>query len=86
MTETTNSVPYIVYELTVDKLTTVIKRLWIMLLVLVFLLVGTNLAWLYYESQFENVSIEQEVQQESDGDGSNSFVGGDYYSKPDNKD
>lgn len=56
-----------------------IKRLWTALILLIVLLVGTNAAWLWYESQFvDEVVTEQTVTQEADG-GSNSFVGGDYY-------
>lgn len=84
--ENKKDIPYIVFELTVDKLTTVIKRLWIALILLIFLLVGTNIAWIYYESQFEEVSFEQEVQQEADGEGNNSFIGGNYYGETDSKD
>ena len=37
-------------------------RLWIVVLVLIVALIGTNVAWIYYESQFiEEVSVEQEV-------------------------
>ena len=53
---TDKSVPYIVFESTICRFDRVIKRLWIIILVLVFLLLGTNLAWLYYESQFEEVT------------------------------
>lgn len=55
-----------------------IKRLWIIILVLVVLLFGSNAAWLYYESQFTEIAVTQEVDQEADN-GSNHFVGGDYY-------
>lgn len=56
-----------------------IKRLWIVILVLIVLLVGTNVAWLVYESSFEEiVATEQTVTQETEG-GNNNFVGGDYY-------
>lgn len=55
------SVPYYVHEGTVDRLMSIVKKLWILALVLVILLVGTNLAWILYESQFETVTVEQEV-------------------------
>lgn len=55
-----------------------IKRLWIVILLLIVLLVGTNVAWLVYESSFEEITTtEQTVTQESDN-GNNSFIGGDY--------
>lgn len=66
-------VPYIVFESTICRFDRVIKRLWIIILVLVFLLLGTNLAWLYYESQFEDVTTEtttvtQDVDSGENGD------------------
>lgn len=54
------------------------KRLWILIILLVVLLFGSNAAWLYYESQFTDEVITQEVTQEADN-GINRFVGGDYY-------
>ena len=56
----------------------IIKRLWILIIVLVVLLFGSNAAWIVYESQFETVTITQDVEQEAE-DGVNHFVGGDYY-------
>lgn len=54
-----------------------INKLIAVILVLVFLLVGSNVAWLIYESQFETVEATyQEVVQEADN-GENNFVGGD---------
>lgn len=56
-----------------------IKRLWIVIILLIVLLVGTNVAWLVYESSFEEIATtEQTVTQETEG-GNNNFVGGDYY-------
>ena len=56
-----------------------IKRLWIIIIILIALFCATNLAWLVYESQFEEVqertSIEAE-QETADG-GNNYIVGGD---------
>lgn len=45
-------VPYVVHESDMARLERTIKRLWILLLVMLVLLVGTNGAWIYYESQF----------------------------------
>ena len=58
------NVPYIVHEASMARMERQIKRLWITILVLIFLLVGTNGAWLYYESQRE--TIYQEVTQEAE--------------------
>lgn len=51
-----------------------VKRLWITIILLIALLVGSNGAWLWYESQYEQVT--QTVTQDADN-GTNSFVGGD---------
>ena len=51
-----------------------IKRLWIVILVLIIALIGTNGAWLYYESQFETITTE--VTQEN-ADGYNNYIGND---------
>ena len=58
------NVPYIVHESTMARMERQIKRLWIAILILIFLLVGTNGAWLYYENQWE--TIDQEVTQEAE--------------------
>ena len=65
-------VPYIVHESAMARQERTIKRLWILLLVMVVLLIGTNGIWIYYESQFEDISIEQEV---DTGDGDAFVVG-----------
>ena len=74
------SVPYIVHESSMARMERQIKRLWIAVLLLIVLLVGTNAAWLYYESQWETVY--QEVAQEADN-GTNNFVGGDVIGETD---
>jgi len=38
-----------------------IKRLWVLIILLIILLFGTNAAWVYYENQFETVSVTQDV-------------------------
>lgn len=52
-----------------------IKRLWIVILVLIIALIGTNGAWLYYESQFEDVVTTEIVQENADG--YNNYIGND---------
>ena len=49
------SVPYIVHEASMSRMERQIKRIWITVLVLIVMLVGTNGAWLLYNSQFETV-------------------------------
>ena len=69
-------VPFIVHEGTMARAEITIKRLWITILLLIVLLVGTNGLWIWYESQFEYSQTTQEVTQESNH-GDNSFIGGD---------
>ena len=57
-----------------------VRRLWVTILVLIFLLVGTNGAWLWWSNQWETVY--QEVTQEADN-GTNNFAGGDVIGETD---
>ena len=57
-----------------------VRRLWVTILVLIFLFVGTNGAWLWWSNQWETVY--QEVTQEADN-GTNNFVGGDVIGETD---
>lgn len=52
-----------------------IKRLWILLILVISLLVATNGAWIWYESQWEVVET-TEITQENDG-GYNNYIGND---------
>ena len=52
------------------------KRLWIIVIILIVLLFGTNAAWFYYESQFEEV-VTSTIEAEQDGEGVNIVSGGD---------
>ena len=66
------TVPYIVHEGMMARAERTAKRLWITILLLIVLLVGTNGAWIWYESQFEDIAISQENE-----DGYNNFIGND---------
>lgn len=90
-------VPYLVHEDDMARLERTVKRLWILIIILIVSLIGTNGAWLYYESQWEVVENSTEVTQDvdatADGDSDLNLntVGGDYYgseseSTPDSKD
>lgn len=37
------------------------KRLWVVIIILIVALIGSNAGWIIYESQFEDVTVEQEV-------------------------
>ena len=58
-------IPYIAHESMMSRMERTIKRLWIMAIILIVLLVGTNLAWLYYEMQFEDVVTTETFTQEA---------------------
>ena len=70
--QTPKDVPYIAHESAVARLERVIKRLWVLVLALIILLCASNAAWLYYESSFEEIRIEQDNES-----GYNNFIGND---------
>lgn len=78
-------IPYYVAEAMADRQSLTIKRLWIMCILLILLLVGTNCAWLWYESQWEYVETTESVEQEIEGEfgeGDVTVIGiGDNYGK-----
>ena len=71
------SVPYIVHESDMSRLERQLKRLWIVILVLIFLLVGTNIVWIVYESQFETVETVEEIVVDADENGIANYIGND---------
>jgi hypothetical protein len=75
--EQRQTIPYIAHEADMARQERTIKRLWIVVLLLIVMLVGTNCAWLYYESQFSDEVTTIEAEQESES-GNNYAVGGDY--------
>lgn len=68
------NVPYIVHESSLARMERINRRLWIALILVICLLVATNGAWLWYESQWE--VVETEITQENDG-GYNNYIGND---------
>lgn len=79
-------VPYLVHEAEMTRQERTIRRLFILCLVIFIAFVGSNLAWIIYESQFEvlETTTQQEITQESEsGDNYAVAVGGDYYGETD---
>lgn len=74
-TSAPENAPYNVYEFALTRMDRMAKRLWVTVLVLIFLLVGSNGAWLWYESQWETVES-WEITQENE-DGINNYIGND---------
>lgn len=54
-------IPFLAHESTVSRLERIIHRLIVVVILLIVLLVGTNGAWLWCESQFETIAVEQDV-------------------------
>lgn len=78
MDENNLSVPYIVHEGDMTRLERTNRRLWILSIMLVLLLVGTNAGWIWFENQFEDVETvtTQEVDQDVDtGEGAATVIG-----------
>lgn len=71
-------VPFIVHEAAEARHERTVKRLILLITLLVVLLVGSNLAWLAYESQFEEVVETETYTVDMDtGEGSANYIGGD---------
>ena len=69
------AVPYIVHESAMARAERGAKRLWVVIILLIVLLVGSNGAWLWYESQFETVETVEVTQENADG--YNNYIGND---------
>lgn len=69
------NIPYIAYESAMSRFERINRRLWIALILVIILLVGSNIAWLIYESQYEY--YETNIEADQDGDGINIVGGGD---------
>jgi len=69
------TIPYLVHEGIMARQERTIKRLWILCIVIFIAFVGSNLGWMYYESQFTE---EVTTTYTSDAtDGGNAVINGD---------
>lgn len=77
-------IPYIVHEGAMSRMERVNKRLIAIIVLLIVLLVSSNIAWLIYESKYQDICVESE----QDGYGVNIVGGGDitYGPESDNQD
>ena len=66
-------IPYFAHEGEMARIERANKRLWIVVILLIVCLVGSNLAWTIYESQFQDVVIEQDA---DTGFGGNNYLNG----------
>ena len=53
-------IPYIVHEGAMSRMERVNKRLIAIIVLLIVLLVGSNIAWLIYESKYQDICTEAE--------------------------
>lgn len=67
-------VPLVVHEGDMARQERTIKRLFIIIILLIVLLVGTNIGWLVYESQFE--TTETTISQDIDTKDGGAYVAG----------
>jgi hypothetical protein len=76
--KTPANVPYVVHESAMARAERQAKRLIAIIILLIILLVGSNIGWLVYESQFETVETNETIiEAEQDGSGINIVGGGD---------
>lgn len=62
------NVPYIVHESAMARAERIIKRLWITIFVLLGIVVATNGAWLWYESQYVD-EVTETIETSAEGGG-----------------
>ena len=67
--QTPKDVPYIVHEVAVARLERVIKRMWVLVILLIILFVASNGAWIWWESQFEEVKTVETYEANADNSG-----------------
>lgn len=72
MDNKTPMINYAAHEGMMARMERTIRRLWILCIILILLLAGTNAAWIYYENSFEDVVVTQE-----NDDGYNNYIGED---------
>lgn len=73
--KTPETIPYMAHEFAMVRMERTAKRLWITILTLIFMLVGSNCAWLWWNNQWETVES-CEITQENEG-GYNNYIGND---------
>lgn len=72
-------IPYVVMEGVMARAERTIRRLWILCIILIVLFVGTNLAWIIYEHQYQDsvTTVSQDVDT-GNGDSTTVIGVGDY--------
>lgn len=73
MEENTNYVSFVAFESMKATMERTTRRLWILAIILVLLLFGSNAAWIYYENQFTD-EITETYNSQVDGEGGLAIV------------
>lgn len=73
--KTPDTIDYFTHEGMMARMERTIRRLWILCIIIFLALVGTNAYWIWYEAQFEDHEIVQEVLQDSNDGGTNTYRG-----------
>lgn len=70
MDNNTPMISYAAHEGMMARMERTIRRLWILCIILILLLAGTNGAWIWYESQFmdESLTVTQDLDSGNGGD------------------
>ena len=63
------TIPYAVHEGDMSRMERIIKRLWVVVILLIILLVGSNVVWVAHESQFSKEVTTETYTAETDGGG-----------------
>lgn len=72
-----SDVPYIAHEGEVARLERIIKRLWVLCIIIFVAFVLSNGAWIYYESQWQYVEETQKVSQDVTTTSGDATINGD---------
>lgn len=70
MDKNTPMISYAAHEGMMARMERTIRRLWILCIILIILLAGTNAAWIWYENQFmdESLTVTQDLDSGNGGD------------------
>lgn len=74
MDNNTPMINYAAHEGMMARMERTIRRLWILCIILIILLAGTNAAWIYYENSFEDVVSTEISQDVNSDDGGNAII------------
>lgn len=72
----TVTIPYFAHEGEMARMERANKRLWVIIIILIVALIGTNAGWIFYESQFQT-EITTETYEAKADNGSNAVLNGD---------